>query len=90
MITQDIVNKARASEYIWAGYGAKADWLQFAGVVAEIDGRKRGIEVELRLVGNKGNGDISVVRTTFFRGSLRISRAEAEKILAETNNWEWN
>lgn len=82
MNTQDLINEALNSERILASCGVKFDWHQFSG-------SENGIECELHVNGiddahARRMGAIQefkVVRTTFWHGCNRVSRAEAEKIL---------
>jgi len=86
MNTQDLINEALASERILANCTVKFNWHQFSE-------SHHGIECELHLNGVRDEkaereGKITkfkIVRTTFWEGCRRISRAEAETILKDAS-----
>jgi len=87
MNTQDLINEALASERIRASYEHKFDWHQYhtddatnicvelhVNGVDDAHARRMGMITEYK-----------IVRTTFWAGCRRISRAEAETILKDAS-----
>lgn len=83
-LTQALIDQARASTFERTSSRDKSDWIQYA------DDKASGIQVEVRVNGNKLHRETQkIVRTTFWYGSLRITRALAEeRIAAATPKWD--
>ena len=85
MNTQQLIDQALNSERKYSSIESKSDWSQFAD--------HAGVDVEIwsnSVVDDKAReqgfvSEYKVVTTRFFIGIKRISRAQAEAVLAEVS-----
>ena len=76
--TQNLIDAARNSEFCRTSSRDACDWIQYA------DDKPSGVLVEVRVNGNKlDRSTQTIARSTFWRGSLRITRALAEEMMAD-------